>query len=219
MMRAVLFPLLAAITVLSGCGSDTESFPVARQLQSIAKEKLAKTEPSAQPAPVTRALLSQVVSPVQLVTIERFEKQALVAEIARNRGVETWSTVDDVTLSTRDGVLVATRGLGDDLMSAAIPSRGQLSAGGSTLSRRYVHLNGLDQTVNLTMTCKTSAPVSEAIEIVEKVYSTRRVDETCEANGQSIQNSYWWDGSGKLRKSRQWVSPKIGSILIEDLRG
>lgn len=218
-MKKPLFAVLAALVVLSGCGSDQDAFPVARQVQGFAKERLSGTEAAAQPAQLTRALLAQVVSPVQLVTIEKFKKQALVAEIARNGGVETWSTMDDVTIATRDGVLVATRGFGDDLMSAAVPGAGRLRSGSDQLTRRYVHLSGLDQTVNLTLTCTTSNPVSEAVEIVEKVYSTRRVDETCEGDGLQFTNSYWWDGSGKLRKSRQWVSHNVGSILIEDLRG
>lgn len=211
--------LFSALLVLSACGSDTEAFPVARHVQGIAKAKLGKSKPNEQPAPITRSLLAQVVSPVQLITIEQFEKQALIAEIARNGGVETWSTVDDVTFATRDGVLVATRGLGDDLMSAATPSRAQLSAGGNSFNRRYVHLDGLDQTQTTTMTCTTSQSQSETIEIVEKTYQSRRVVETCVSSGQRIENTFWWDGTGKLRKSRQWVSPKIGSILIEDLRG
>lgn len=217
------FALIAAAIAmtLAGCGNDPESFASARLVQGIVKDKATSVRgaaPAAAPK-LTRAFLAQVPTPVMWVTLESRGQQALIGQVETNGGVETWSTVDDVTISFRNGVVVATRGLGADLMAAAGPSGGQLLASGSTFTRVHTTLNGLDQPIKRQMTCTVSNQGVQSIDIVEISYRATHIVETCDIGGASIQNDYWIDAAKKMRKSRQWIGQEIGYLEIEDLRG
>ncbi|WP_435257134.1 YjbF family lipoprotein [Thioclava sp. FR2] len=215
-MKKAIIALITGATVLSACGNDTDAFAMAQVAKAVVPIRAQKSDGG---LGLTRAALQDILSPVQLITLEERNQQALVGEIEQNGGVETWSSVDKVTISLRNGVLVATRGLGDDLMSASGQRPNvQVSADG-TYARSYVHLNGLDQTRRLVLTCSARSNGAKSIEIVEKIYSVTEIEETCSLDGQSVTNSYWIDSAGKIRKSRQWVSPNAGSVVIEDLRG
>jgi hypothetical protein len=216
------FALIAATIAmtLGGCGNDPESFASARMVQGLVKEKTASARgAAAAPSPkLTRAVLSQVLTPVMLVNLESRAQQALIGQVETNGDVETWSTVDDVSISFRHGVVVATRGLGPDLMAAAGPSGGQLLSSGSTFTRVHTTLNGLDQPIKRQLACTTSNQGTQTIDIVEVAFKATHIVETCDTGNGSIQNDYWIDSAGKIRKSRQWIGQEIGFLVIEDLR-
>lgn len=215
-MNKAIIALIAGTTFLSACGNDKDAFAIAQVAKAVVP---VKAQSAGGGLGLTRAVLQGAVSPVLLVTLEKRNQQALLGEIEQNGGVETWSTVDNVTISLRNGVLVATRGLGDDLMSASGQRPNvQISADGS-YSRSYAHLNGLDQNQRVVLACSARSNGPKSIEIVEKNYSVTEIEETCSVSGQTVTNTYWIDTAGKMRKSRQWVSTNVGSIVIEDLRG
>lgn len=213
--------LAAAISItLAGCGNDPESFASARLVQGIAKESTSSVRGKAPTAPpkLTRAVLAQVLTPVMVVRLESRGQQALIGQVETNGDVETWSTVDDITISFRHGVVVATRGLGADLMAAAGPSGGQLSSSVPSFLRTHTTLNGLDQPTKRQLSCSTSSNGMQSIDIVEVSYRATHIVESCTTDGGSIQNDYWIDAAGKIRKSRQWIGQEIGYLEIEDLR-
>jgi hypothetical protein len=163
-----------------------------------------------------RAELDAISTPAQLVTLQS-GKQGVVGLMQNNRGVTTWSTVDDVTISLRDGVIAATRGLGDDLMAASPVSPIQLVSSAKSYRRAFTHLNGTDQPITTTYSCNAQVDGGQAIEIVQLSYSVTHVTETCSASTLSFKNDYWIGAAG-IRKSRQWVSENAGYLTIEDLR-
>lgn len=215
-MKKPVFAMAAALTLLAACGNDPESFAVARATQAIVTAKVAPED--AEPLTLTRASLANVVSPVQLVSIDKRNQKALVAEVAQNNGVTTWSSVDKVTVSLRDGVVVATRGLGDDLMAATGQRPNARSSADENYTRTYTLLNGLDQASYVKVVCSVRINERQVVDIVEIRYSVRELVETCKGTDVSFDNSYWIEDSGHIRKSRQWISPEVGSITIEDLR-
>ncbi len=221
MMRPLALAFAATLTV-AACGNDPESFVGARVLQSSLAEQtkgLTKRKAAA-PAPVqvTRAALATVETPVILMTVESRGQHALIAEVADNLGVQTWSTVDDVTVSMKNGVVVATRGFGADLMAASVPNPAVLQSAAKSYGRIHTYLDGTDRAVQMNFTCNVTNLGAQAIEVVEIVYQTRHVSETCTGNGIEFTNEYWLDGSAHIRKSRQLVSQDAGYLVIEDLR-
>lgn len=219
-MRKLALVAAAIAVTLTGCGNDPESFASARLVQGIVTERTSSVRGTAPAAPpkLTREILSQVLTPVMVVRVASRGQQALIGQVETNGDVETWSTVDDITISFRNGVVVATRGLGADLMAAAGPSGRQLVSSGSDFSRIHTTLNGLDQPVKRELFCKTSHQGVQNIDIVEISYRATHIVETCTTDGGSIQNDYWIDTAGKIRKSRQWIGQEIGYLEIEDLR-
>lgn len=216
-MMKPFISLVVGLFVLVSCGNDTESFAVARAAQAIAKAQLPGAQAPAAPK-LRRADLKDILSPIQLISIEQRNQKALVAETAQNGSVSTWSSVDKVTISLRNGVLVATRGLGDDLMAASAQPPSLKPAGGAAYTRLYTILNGSDQPVRVSATCSTVSNGGQTIEVVERIYQVTELVETCQAKTVTFDNQYWIDRSGNIRKSRQWVSPEVGQIVIEDLR-
>ncbi len=217
-MRAIIAAAIVSLGALAACGNDKEASDVTAALRSAAGAKLGGGASASGMPNLTREMLAGATGPLLLITLEQRNQQALVVEIAQNRGVTTYSSEDDRTISLRDGVLVATRGLGDDLMAASAQRPDTRVSAGGSYPRQYGLLDGNDQAVRLDATCSVTARAAESVEIVQIIYETTRIDESCEANGRRFDNSYWVDRGGQIRKSRQWVSPTIGSIVIEDLR-
>lgn len=206
------------VVALSACGSDSDKLQSAGAAKSIATalaSPLRKDKPQG-PLGLTRAALANIVTPVDLVTVEKSGAQGVIAKIASNNGVETWSSVDNKTLALRNRVLVATRGLGGDLMTAAVPSPAQLS-GGQSFVRVHTVLDGQDQPVSTRFTCESVNLGPETIQFVEYSYATRHVRESCTSNSASFTNDYWFNIGGKLRQSRQYVSESVGYVVIQHL--
>lgn len=215
MTKAALALVLAL--ALSACGTDTDETAGARAWLAFAQQGLSRGDDAAAPG-LTRAALSRVATPVDLVTIERTGATGLIARIGTNAGVETWSSADDKTLSFRGGVLVATRGLGADLMSADVPALARLAAAQGTHGRTHVTLTGDEQPIRATYACVLRPLGTESVVIVERSMALRRVQETCSGREGSFANDYWFDGRGILWQSRQWTGRILGHVMIRRLR-
>lgn len=159
------------------------------------------------------AVPPQPIGPARLrVTLPATGAQATLAPVARNGDVTVWQTLDGITLSFRSGVLVATRGLGDDLMSADV--NGTLAMlRGTDEATHYPHirsyLDGEDRTVFRSFQCRRDARAEAA--------PARRITERCASPHGETTNTYWLDQTGEITRSRQWVSPAIAYMETERL--
>lgn len=215
-MRHSLF--LVFLMALSACGSATDTASNTEVLRAFAASATGRMKAPETVAPITRATLAQVVTPVMLVKIDKTGQEALIAEIQTNGGVSTWSSIDDITISFRNSVIVATRGFGADLMAAAVPAISRSSGGGTGHTRVHTLLNGEDNTVRTRYACTLQNAGSKIVNIVQIAYETTHIIESCAADGLRFQNEYWFSGDQKMRKSRQWISPEVGFLTIEDVR-
>lgn len=148
--------------------------------------------------------------PQMRVQIRSRGADATLLRVASNDDVVTWLTVDNISLSFRQGVLVATRGLGHDLMGAdASATLGAFEGLGDPVYRRQMrYLTADNQTTYLMASCEMARVADEAIK--DKVLA--RFDEKCIARQHSFTNIYWKNEDGVIVDSRQWVSPEIGYI-------
>lgn len=147
--------------------------------------------------------LSEFVRPLSstLLTIKIPARgaEATLVLVARNQGVETWQTGDNVTVSTQNGVVVATRGLGFDVMGSDV--RQTISALAGRLAGQYVvnrrYLSADNHNVSVSATCTMSRSAAG-------LYL-----EDCEAAGVAYRNEYALDGAGRIAQSKQWIGPEV----------
>lgn len=212
---------IVALAMLGACGSEkAEPSPIVRAVGNIAKATVSKVktkrsgEVAAAPAPVTRADLEKFGLPILRAVIKSRGADAFLTVADTKGNVVTWATTDGTTFTLRNGILIQTRGLGPDLMSAKAPSLPALRTDGSRYERIYFQLGENDQTTRRTYDCTVSVVGGETIEIFSRAHSVTRIAEVCVRQNESITNDYWVEGS-VIRKSRQLASAGTGFIEFE----
>ena len=199
MKRLALVPwILSALLVLAGCASRPASVDPRTTL--------------------SRAQL-EGGRPLILAIIPSRDSFSSLNLIGTNGDVTTWETPDDVTVSFRDGVVVATRGLGQDMMMADMSATlAALLAPPAGLYRRFQGtLDGQSEIEYLAFQCRVTARTLETITIIEEQHTTTRTTETCVSPGVEVTNIYWRGSDGVMWKSRQWIGDYIGYLETERL--
>jgi len=137
---------------------------------------------------------------------------ALVAERGADR---TWRTRDNVTMTTRGGLMTGTRALGGDLMSADIAeSQALVLAGRPGLAVRiHRYLDGQNGIEIDSYVCEISLRGTEDLTFEGVPIRAEVIAETCTNPGNDFENFYWVSG-GRVVQSRQWVGPEVGAIAM-----
>ena len=150
---------------------------------------------------------SVLAGPVIEVRIPTRGATATLARVGVNRDVETWLTKDNISLSFQQGVLVASRGLGFDLMGAdASGTLAALAGRGAPAYRRHMRfLTGEHDSTWLMASCSMATVASDQPNL-------RLFEEQCTAHRNQFMNRYWLDDNGTIRRSRQWVAREIGYV-------
>lgn len=166
---------------------------------------------------LSREAIDRSDQPLILAELPSRAVAATLVRVGDRSGVETWQTAQGQTLSYRRGVLVATRGLGDDLMSADVGGTLAALRGGpqSDYPRLMTFLDGEGRTVFRAMQCEMGAPSAATVRSFSLDFTTSLTVEKCYATGLSVENRYWLDPGGEMRRSEQWVSPTLGSLATE----
>jgi len=199
---------IGALSFLASCGSTQTDQPLLlRALSGLSPaDEGAASAPDVDQirAALTPAVLARINVPTILAQVPARNAVALLTEVGTNQGVNTYLTADGISISLRDGMIVATRGLGFDLMRADTERPVvAITAPPQTISRAYDHLDGENHLVSVTYECA-----------YVKI-SSRQTKETCSSPQQRFENVYQRNQAGKIVSSRQWVSPQIGWINIE----
>jgi hypothetical protein len=215
--------LAALFVFLAGCGDLAANKPgldgltkavgnVTRSGQST--EAVTASDPR---RALTRALIEQAGTPVILVVVTDRNAAATLIRAGVNGDKITWVSTDGIGVILRNGFLIGTRGLGDDLMGADVNGSQSALRRGGTSTRIHDYLSGTDKIVRRSFQCSFTAAGPENIEIFQRVYATTRIDESCADDVTSFVNSYWVAADGTIWKSRQWVSAIVGSLEIMKL--
>lgn len=216
-----LVPILA-LAALSACGpmaSDGIGATVAQGLTSRFAGP-ADSAPAAGGAPaavLSRETIEQQDTDLLRVSLISREITTFVLLGGQNGSKFTWLSVDGLSLTFDNGLLVATRGFGDDLMGADVAAaQRSLDAGGNHL-RTLEFLDGLDQVERLVFECSTVVTGRETISIVERSYATTILEESCVGESVTFKNTYWRDANGTIWQARQWISPLLGYLGYQRL--
>lgn len=227
-MRFLLAALtLASLVFVGACSNQTDHGKLLKTVTAGAKSKLAlrrgaKTAAPASPdlAAMISESLARTSKPLAIVVVENRNSIAVVTQIGANKAYRTWASADRRSITTTHGVVTATRGLGFDLMSAdvsgSLPTVRARKSG--TTSRTLRFLDGENQTVATTYSCRTQAGGSLKIAIGEVNSPAQTVVETCRAGETSYENTYQVSPSGAVLQSRQWLGPTNGYLITQALR-
>lgn len=206
--------LILGVLALSACGPLNEG-----GLGQGAIEQFTGfgAEPAAPPALATD-VANAAPGEVLLVTIRNGNLVAPLTKAQDNGSTITWISPGQVSMTFRDGILVSTRGLAEDLMGADIPGvRAAIRAGGGTVTRRHSFLNSLDQIRPRNMTCVVTRGDVEELALLSGVTKAVKYEESC--TGEMVfTNSYWVDlASGEFLRTLQVVSGGVGYIQADQL--
>ena len=132
---------------------------------------------------------------------------------------QTWLGIDGATITLNDGVLKASRGMGDDLMgSTSLKPPWFTIENSAKYTRELFFLNGKNQTFHQKLTCEAhNLNQQEDIVIWNVNFSVSKYEETCVGSDKKIKNTYFIDKSWEVRRSLQYHSETIGYLLIERL--
>ena len=171
-------------------------------------------------ATLTAAQIEAIGGPLLLAEAPALGTAALLPEVAWNAATRTWASADGVSLSTTGGLIVATRGLGFDLLSADVSGTLAALAGGvrQDYPRLHSYLDGENRTAFRAFRCVMTSAGRETLDAFGTRREVTRLVETCYSTGDPIVNSYWVGEDGLPWRTRQWVSPEVGPVLTDLLR-
>jgi Group 4 capsule polysaccharide lipoprotein gfcB, YjbF len=219
----VVCGLLVAL-FLSGCsaGDDIPSLEL-QVIEATRAAIAAKTAGTPPRITITRAMLNDLDGSFLEVTLERKDQLAYLELDAKRRdslpgNITIWRTFDDVSLATRNGMLISITGIGGGIASSSVLASGN-TPGPAYDGEHILFIRALDnKEIRLSMVCEVVRLGSETIEIIEYTHTTQHVQERCEGGGGTVVNDFWIDSrAGLIRQSRQWAGPNIGYLRIRRL--
>ncbi len=220
----------AAIVALSltACGTDTSktegstiAIGIAKELANrVAPGKKQKGAATPDPERLAASAKASFSGPIIVAQMEKTGLLTALGEIGRNAGVRTYVTPSEQSIMLKQGLIVGTRGLGNDLMSADLGSAAAMVAGrtGGQTRRVWRYLDGEGIERPLPMTCTISRGPAKSFSFAGNAYNTVQMDESCAGQGLQITNSYWVTGSGTIALSHQWIGPALGHVTIQLVR-
>lgn len=141
---------------------------------------------------------------------------SLMVKAGERDGVSRWRSIDNVQFYFRDGQLIGTRGMGDDLMSADNGGGAALIARTTPgqVQRSLRYLDGEDRIVAGTFTCQITPKGAGNARIPGgPQVAAQRVEERCAGDMGRFTNFYWVQG-GRILQADQFVSRGIGRARI-----
>lgn len=148
------------------------------------------------------------------IRVDLLQSQAASAllRLSIRDGVETYIAPDGPSFAFRDGFLIATRGLGGDLMSSEMTevSTLVLSRQEGRATRHASLLNGEDRIELRSFVCDIRADRQDGIETIRGLVQATLMIEDCAARDLRVVNTYWVSGLGEIVSSRQWAGEFAG---------
>lgn len=219
----VALAAMAGIAALAGCGNRTDQGMVLKGIVNSLKAKGADNGQMTpeQTAAAIQTSLANIDLPLALAVVEDRRATAILVNIETNGAYRTWGTSDRRTVTTARGMVTATRGLGNDLMSSAITGTAGLIAGRKAGSGSHVlrFLDGENRTYEIAAQCEVNRGGAAKVSGGElRNVAATQMTEACTAGETRFTNSYLVDGRGRVVQSRQWLGQANGYITLQLLR-
>lgn len=205
-----------ALGLLVACGSrdadegDSGQFTQAvRQVitETLPTTKKAKAVTPKSPDEMAAEALRVNPGPLILVGLEKTGRNQVMALTGENGSMRTYMTPGEQALILRGGLLIGTRGLGNDLSVAEPQTESLIRSGRSGSGQRIMrYFTGDGRETPLRFECTTGPGPKSGVLV-----------EDCKGHGVTFQNSYITQG-GQVSVSRQWAGPALGYLTIQVLR-
>ena len=167
---------------------------------------------------LTRQTIDSAGVAVLFVKLETGQNGTLTKYPGQGIG-ETWLGADGATITFNRGILIASRGMGDDVMggSSSMPHWSKVSQN-STYERKLSYISGNNKLYSRKFSCKIESVVrSKTIRIWEIEFVTDEYKEICNDEKGITNNSYFVDKLNVVRQSRQYHGESIGYIFTQRL--
>lgn len=167
---------------------------------------------------LSRDHIDKVGIPILFVELENGQNGTLTKYPGQGIG-QTWLGADGATLTLRQGVLLASRGMGDDLMggSSYIPPWSQI-VDSPKYKRSLSYLGGDNQIYTKFFDCTLDKGDDQIVlNIWEASFIVTLFREHCVGIDGVISNQYFIDNIGVVRRSVQYHSETIGYVITERL--
>jgi len=151
--------------------------------------------------------------------------QGLLVLATDSGGDLLWTSAAHVVIVTRDGRIIRTVGLGQDLSNTTSRDQSGLPPPAAAVRTPFSSTR-LEDFADLSLygvqvSCRAKLVGGQNIKILGQAIATSRVDEACSSRNPdwSFTNSFWVDkDSGFVWRSRQQVHPKGAPVEIEIFR-
>lgn len=208
----------AALGLMAACGSMNEGGIG----KSFVQDRLAPLVGIDPPAPVRAPVVNLATAApgeVLLVTILSRNAMAPLTKSAQSGNTTTWVSPGNVTITLENDIVIATRGLNEDLMGADIRgTRAALAAGGGSGTRTHSYLDSEDQIQLRRFTCVVVENGPEKVADTTGSRDAIKYTETCTTQGLVFNNQYWLTNrGGAMIQSRQAIAPISGFLQINPL--
>lgn len=210
----------AALLLLGACSSSSSSDNNYAQFYQLIKQSLAASFGKVK---ITREQAAAIPYASIGYSVNGGNQKLLI--LATDSGGDLlWTSPSHVVIVTRDGRIIRTVGLGNDLSAFTVqggslppPSAAVLGAYTRTRLEDFPKL-GL---YGVTATCRTRFIGQQKIDILGQSIQTDRIEEACRSHSPdwSFQDTYWIDPeNGLVWLSRQHLNPKGDIVETEILR-
>ncbi|MDC3087342.1 YjbF family lipoprotein [Paracoccaceae bacterium] len=223
-MKLISSTILSAF-LLSACTSDEvvkaekkEFFAI---LKNYANESLSKNTPLSQSFafPNTKKWLKKFNQPIILTSSVDKKNQSTLVSLGNNQDRLTWVSADGISLTYDNGVLIATRGFAQDLLSLKYEKPNKLfTSRYRNYNKTHRYLSGENRYDEVKFKCTGKKMAPQSIEIVEYTLLVDRYIETCVNKHHKYKNEYdLLSGTSVVVKSKQWISPVNSYTLTYNL--
>ncbi len=209
---------MVGLMLIPGCG-DLAKTGIGPRVAGALFPALAGTPPPASGGlDFSAQAIAADTSQFAIFTINALAVQAPGRIIQNNGADQTWTSQSGFTATYSDGMLVATRGFGDDLMASdTVQSRLALVQGGGTAQRSHDFLDDFDQMTTVRFDCEIVAQGREVIDLGLRQPNLAKYEETCTSPKLVFANIYWLDDTGEILQSRQFVSQTVAYLRFNRL--
>lgn len=227
MIRPAKALAVSTALLVSACtgGSETSN-TLAGQFGVILTSFQESRAPRPEAPQLTPELVASIPVPVMEVVLEDRGITGIVAPYATRRDgrrgtIATWRNASDSQVVLRDGVLISTRGIGDDLGSARVTSVVEsINRLAPVSGPRNMFVKGYgNETTRIDLECEMESLGQTRIEIVGRGHNVLHLRENCVNPDRSISNDYWVGLSDRtVWQSRQWAGPDLGYFRFRLLK-
>lgn len=167
--------------------------------------------------------LARLDGPLALASFEKTKNNVVLRQIASNGAYRSWTSWggnDRRSVTTKNGIITATRGLRNDLMSSDIDQTLALvsSRNGGSATRVQRYLDGENQIVAVTANCTITRGAQTHVRVGEINRMAVEMKESCQDGERDFNNIYRVDSAGRVLQSVQWLNAFYGVTVVQQLR-
>lgn len=211
--------VVAALALCTACGLLPKGGIASKTVDQIGSMTGLKPAPAPAAPEIPADALAKGPGNVLIVTLMARDTVLVMTRAGTNNGVDTWRTDQGITLSFQDGILVASRGLNEDLMGADVTGvHDAVIAGKGLAQRRHAFLDSEDQIVTRDLACVITTVGDEDVLAATGPVPAIKILEACSGKVLSIKNTYWIDAvGGTILQSQQALAPGVGFVKVNSL--